>query len=44
MRNVLIDWIVEIFYTKSLDDKTLYITIDLIDRILDRVEIKKDDF
>ncbi len=43
MRNVLIDWIVEIFFSKELNDKTLYITIDLIDRVLDKVLIEKDE-
>lgn len=43
MRNILLDWVVEIYFSKGLDDKTLFITIDLIDRVIDSIVIKKDE-
>ncbi len=36
MRGILLDWLVEVHYKFKLVPETLYLCINLIDRLLDR--------
>jgi len=39
MRAILIDWLVEVHLKFKLVPETLYLTVNLIDRYLERVEV-----
>lgn len=41
MRAILIDWLIEVHYKFKLLPETLFITVNLIDRYLERKEIKR---
>lgn len=42
MRAILIDWLVEVHLKFKLVPETLYLTVNLIDRYLERVEVMRD--
>ena len=44
MRAMLIDWLVEVHLKFQFSQDTLYLTINIIDRLLELENIKKDDF
>lgn len=44
MRAILVDWIIDISVKFKLGQKTLYLTIDIIDRYLELVNVKKSEF
>ena len=44
MRAILIDWLVDISVKFQLDDKTFYICIDIIDRVIRKMQIKRSEF
>ncbi|KAG9443128.1 hypothetical protein H6P81_018982 [Aristolochia fimbriata] len=39
MRGILIDWLIEVHYKFELMDETLFLTVNLIDRFLDRQSV-----
>lgn len=39
---ILIDWLVEVHLKFKLVPETLYLTVNLIDRYLERVEVMRD--
>nr|GFB39174.1 G2/mitotic-specific cyclin-2-like [Tanacetum cinerariifolium] len=41
MRGILIDWLVEVHYKFELMEETLYLTVNLIDRFLERQPIAR---
>ena len=41
MRAILIDWLIEVHLKFKLLHETLFITINIIDRFLERVEVNK---
>jgi hypothetical protein len=41
MRAILIDWLIEVHLKFKLLPETLFITINIIDRFLERVEVGK---
>jgi G2/mitotic-specific cyclin-B, other len=41
MRAILVDWLIEVHLKFKLLPETLYITINIIDRFLEKVEIGK---
>lgn len=41
MRAILVDWIIEVHLKFKLMPETLFITVSLIDRFLERVQIKR---
>jgi cyclin B len=41
MRAILVDWIIEVHLKFKLLPETLFITVSLIDRFLERVQIKR---
>lgn len=43
MRAILVDWIIEVHLKFKLLPETLFITVSLIDRFLERVQIKRHD-
>jgi cyclin B len=42
MRAILIDWLVEVHLKFKLVPETLYLTVNLIDRYLEKVEVMRD--
>ena len=42
MRAILIDWLVEVHHKFKLVPETLYLTVNIIDRYLDIVEVARD--
>jgi len=42
MRGILVDWLVDVHYKFKLLPETLFITINLIDRYLQKMNIKKE--
>ncbi len=43
MRAILVDWIIEVHLKFKLLPETLFLTISLIDRYLERVQIKRNN-
>jgi len=43
MRAILVDWIIEVHLKFKLLPETLFLTINLIDRYLERVQIKRNN-
>lgn len=43
MRAILVDWIIEVHWKYKLNAETLFITINLIDRYLERTPTKRDE-
>lgn len=41
MRAILVDWLVEVHYKFKCCPETLYLTINLIDRFLDRKQVPR---
>ena len=41
MRSVLLDWLVDVHYKFKLLPETLFLTVNLIDRYLEKVEINR---
>ena len=41
MRAILIDWLIEVHYKFKLLPETLFITVNIIDRYLEKIEIKR---
>jgi hypothetical protein len=41
MRAILIDWLIEVHLKFKLLPETLFITVNIIDRFLERVEVGK---
>ena len=41
MRAILVDWIIEVHLKFKLMPETLFITVSIIDRFLERVQIKR---
>ena len=44
MRRILINWIVEVHRKYKLMSETLFLTVDILDRYLERVPIERDNF
>ena len=42
MRAILIDWLVEVHLKFKLVPETLYLTVNLIDRYLERVSVMRE--
>ena len=42
MRAILIEWLVEVHLKFKLVPETLYLTVNLIDRYLEKVEVMRD--
>ena len=42
MRAILIDWLVEVHLKFKLVPETLYLTVNLIDRYLEKVEVMRE--
>jgi cyclin B len=43
MRAILVDWIIEVHLKFKLLPETLFITVSLIDRYLEKVQIKRNN-
>lgn len=41
MRAILVDWIIEVHLKFKLKPETLFLTVSLIDRYLEKVQIKR---
>jgi cyclin B len=41
MRSILVDWLVEVHLKFKLVPETLYLTVNLIDRYLERMEVSR---
>lgn len=44
MRSILIDWLIDVHLKFKLQQKTLFLTVSIIDRYLSKSEIKKKNF
>lgn len=44
MRAILIDWIIDITVKFNSRPKTLYLTVDVIDRFIEKEVIKRSEF
>lgn len=43
MRSILIDWLVDVHYKFKLVPETLYLTVNLIDRYLEKKEVSRQN-
>ena len=43
MRSILIDWIIEVHFQFKLKTESLFLTVNLIDRYLERMTITKEN-
>lgn len=43
MRSILIDWIIEVHFQFKLKTESLFLTINLIDRYLERIRVSKEN-
>jgi len=41
MRSILVDWLVDVHYKFKLVPETLYLTVNLIDRYLEKEEVSR---
>ena len=43
MRSILIDWIIEVHFQFRLKTESLFLTVNLIDRYLERIRVTKEN-
>jgi cyclin B len=43
MRSILIDWIIEVHYQFKLKTQSLFLTVNLIDRYLEKASVSKEN-
>jgi hypothetical protein len=43
MRGILIDWIIEVHYQFKLKTESLFLTINLIDKYLEKIMVSKEN-
>lgn len=44
MRAVLVDWMIDISVKFNLNTTTLYMAVDVLDRFIEKSQIKRDEF
>ena len=43
MRSILIDWIIEVHFQFKLKTESLFLTVNMIDRYLEKMQVSKED-
>jgi len=43
MRSILVDWIIEVHFQFKLKVESLFLTVNLIDRYLEKVKVTKEN-